>query len=119
MTPQAPHPPARPLALYAFGALVVAWSAFALRVLYANQLHSRFGPDGDVHDSVVRVWYVAQRVLPFDFVAFSAGVVSLAILLAPWPNRSPRWAVVLVGLLGALSTCIHGLGLLIDLFFAM
>ena len=119
MTRVTSPPPARPLALYALGALVVAWSAFGLGILYSDHLHSRFGPDGDVHDSLVRAWYVAQRVLPFNLVTFIADVVSLALLLAPWPNRSPRWAVVLVGLLGAISACLHGLVLLLNLFFAM
>lgn len=115
--PSSPRP--RPLALYAFGAIIAAWSVFGLRVLYSHQLHSRFGPDADVHDSLVRAWYVAQRVLPFSFVAFLADVVSLVLLLAPWPDRSPRWGLITVGLLGALSTCLHGLVLLIDAFFAM
>lgn len=104
----------------AFGMLLIAWCVWFASLVYGSSIEARFvGPADDVHDSLTRGWYIAERLLPFDCVTVVADVVSLCLCgLALEAARSGGFRVLAVGALAALSMCFHGLILLVHFVMA-
>jgi hypothetical protein len=98
------------LVRYAFGALVLAWCVWLSGLAYGHSIPSRFvGPADDVHDSLTRAGYVAERLLLFDCVAVALGGVASALCCLAFGTVSLSARGVVVCIPCVLSACLHGL----------
>ena len=102
-----------PFVLYAFGVLVLAWCVWLAGLAYGHQIQSRFvGPADDVHDSLTRSGYIAERLLPFDSVTFVGDTLAVSLCCVAYVTARLGARGVIVSVLCIVSLCLHGLALL-------
>lgn len=97
--------------------LVVSWSLYARKSIEIAELTRGWPRTDDVHDSLKKEHFIGVQILPTLQIIFVLDVIAVVTFFLRWlqglENDKIIIGKVLLGIILGLTTCYHGLHLLV------